>query len=148
MNTDKEDRPRMGELPRRYLFALNPHADYRATRCPGCDRKTRLRKFALFVHVDPLYPLAMGKTCRFCPQCELIIAHQDEVEAELARIFQQIDPSAIGNYYLVIGTVERKAWREGMRQPRPIGEMLAHVADFKAVHKIEYQPPGWYPDEK
>jgi hypothetical protein len=35
---------RLGKLPRRYTFMLNPYAEYRFTRCPGCDRKMRQRK--------------------------------------------------------------------------------------------------------
>ena len=36
----------------------------RFTRCPNCDQKTKLRKFALFIHVEPISPVAMGNTCR------------------------------------------------------------------------------------
>lgn len=43
--------PRLGILPPRYSFALNPHRDARFTRCPLCEQKTRSRKFALFVVV-------------------------------------------------------------------------------------------------
>lgn len=136
---------RLGGLPPRYTFALNRYRDYRATRCPNCDQPTHLRKFALFIHVDPHHLLAMGKTCRYCPKCELIVAHQDELESELARFFEQRDPSVVGNDYLVIGTVDRKSWREGLRQPKSIDEMLPHVADFKQVREIQFQPGGWYP---
>ncbi|MCL4393454.1 MAG: hypothetical protein M1482_01310 [Chloroflexi bacterium] len=77
----------------------------------------------------------------------MIIAHQSELESELARLFQQRDPSAIGHDYLVIGTVEVKEWREGLAQPKTIVEMLPHVADFKGYRDIEYQPGGWYPPD-
>lgn len=46
-------KPRLGKLPPRYIFALNPHSDYRATRCPRRNGPTTLRKFALMIHVDP-----------------------------------------------------------------------------------------------
>ncbi len=141
-------RPRFGKLPRRYLFALNPHTEYRATRCPNCNGLTRQRKFALMIHVAPDHFLALGKACRFCPKCELIIAHRDELEDQLTDLFDRLDPEAIGNDYLVLGTVERKAWREGMRQSKAIDEMLEHTADFKGYWDIEYEPGGWYPAEK
>jgi hypothetical protein len=32
---------RMGALPRRYAFVLNPYADGGFTKCPGCEAKTR-----------------------------------------------------------------------------------------------------------
>jgi hypothetical protein len=107
-----------------------------------------LRKFALIIHVAPDHVFALGKTCRYCSRCELIIAHQDELEAQLVQMFEQSDPSVIGNAYLVIGTVERKAWREGLGQPKTIGEILPHVADFKGYREIEYEPGGWYPADK
>jgi hypothetical protein len=139
---------RIGELAPRYLFALNPYKDYRASTCPHCGRPTRARKFALLIHVDPENLIALGKTCRFCPKCELIIAYQDELESLLAAMFQQRDPSVIGNDYLVIGTVDRQAWREGLQQPKSVADMLPFVADFKDYRKIEQEPGGRVPAEQ
>lgn len=140
-------KPRLGKLPPRYLFALNPHADYRASRCPDCDRLTYPRKFALLIHVDPRNLIALGFTCRYCPKCELIIAHQDELEAQLTALFQERDPSIIGNNYLVIGTVELKIWRDSLSTPKMMPEILEHTADFKDYRAIEYFPGGWYPKD-
>ena len=61
-------KPWLGKLPPRYLFALNPHADYRASRCLHCDGLTYPRKFALLIHIDPHQLIALGKTCKYCPQ--------------------------------------------------------------------------------
>lgn len=47
--------------------------------------------------------------------------------------------------YLVLGTMERAAWWEGMKQPKGIQEMLEHVHDFREVRTIECRPAGWYP---
>lgn len=138
---------RLGQLSPRYLFALNPHADYRASRCPHCNALTYPRKFALLIHIDPQQLIAMGKTCKYCSQCELIIAHQDELEVELTDKFLKLDPAIIGNDYLVIGTVEQKVWREGLNKPKAMAEMLAHTADFKGYRDIEYFPGGWYPKD-
>ncbi len=44
---------RFGQLPPRYRFALNRHADYRAAGCPRCNGLTYPRKFALLIHVEP-----------------------------------------------------------------------------------------------
>jgi hypothetical protein len=74
-----------------------------------------------------------------------LIAHQDRIEALLANLFAEHAPEVIGNDYLVIGTVERTAWREGMKQPKGIDDMLAHLHDFKEVRTVEVQPAGWYP---
>jgi len=34
----KKKEPRLGKLPRRYTFILNPYAEYRFTRCPVVSR--------------------------------------------------------------------------------------------------------------
>jgi len=141
----KKPRAQLGKLPPQYTFILNPYAEYRLTRCPSCERKMAQRKLPLFIHVDPANPVALNYTCRYCPDCDLLIAHQDQIETLLARMFAYYDPTLIGNDYLVLGTVERAAWRAGTQQPKGIAEMLEYLHDFKEVHTIKVQPGGWYP---
>lgn len=141
----KKKEPRIGKLPPQYTFILNPYAEYRFTRCPSCDGKMKQRKLPLFIHVDPMNPVGLNKTCRYCPDCDLLIAHQDEIETLLAQLFAQHNPSLIGNDYLVLGTLERLAWREGMKQPKDVAEMLEHVHSFKEMQTVQVQPGGWYP---
>jgi len=143
-------RSSIGKLPQRYSFLLNPYTDARLSRCPKCGKATHLRKFALFIHIEQWGPLALGKTCRYCSQCELIMAHKDELEAQLAQSFSQRAPEVIGNEYLVIGTVEKKAWEAGRSGPgQHLAEMLKHVAQFKDYYDLHYEPGGWYPaDDK
>jgi hypothetical protein len=136
---------RIGKLPPKYNFILNPYTDARFTRCPGCDQRMRQRKLPLLIHIDPMHLIALNYTCRYCPDCDLLIAHQDEIEELLTALFAERDPSVIGNDYLVLGTVERQAWREGVKQPKRIQEMLENLHDFKEVRTVEYQPAGWYP---
>ena len=136
---------RLGKLQPQYSFVLNPYTDARFTRCPGCEQKSRQRKVPLFIHVDPFNPVVLGYTCRYCPDCDLLIAHQDQIEALLANLLAEHDPSVIGNDYLVVGTVERKVWRESLKQPKSIGHLLEHLHDFKEVRTVEYQPAAWYP---
>lgn len=138
----------LGKMPRKHIFILNPYTDARFTRCPMCEEKTKLRKFALFIHIDPMKPLVLGKTCRYCPDCDLLIVHQDELEAQLEAIFAERDPDLVGSDYLVMGTVERKTWREGLKEVKTITEMLAHLHDFKEVRTLELRPPGWYPADE
>jgi hypothetical protein len=136
----------IGQLPPRYSFLLNPHAELRLSKCPKCQQASHLRKFALFIHVDGWGAIALGKTCRYCSHCEMIMVHRDELEEQLAHSLTQMAPKAVGNEYLVLGTIEKKVWREGLRgsekQPAAI---LKHVADFKNVYELEYEPGGWYP---
>ena len=142
-----KDKRHLGKLPPMYTFVLNPHVETRVSTCPACDQRMHQRKVPLFIHVDPKIPVILGYTCRYCPDCDLLVAHQDQIEDLLARMFAERDPSVIGNDYLVVGTVERAFWREGMKTEQGIGEMLEHLHDFKEVRKLEYRPAGWYPDE-
>jgi hypothetical protein len=139
---------RLGKLPPLYRFILNPYTDARFTRCPSCEQKMRQRKVPLFIHVDPFHPIVLGYTCRYCPDCDLLIAHQDQIEALLANLLAERDPEVIGNDFLVIGTVERKFLREGLQQPKGIEDMLAHLHDFKQVLTVQYRPAGWYPADE
>jgi thiol-disulfide isomerase/thioredoxin len=143
MIDDKETR--IGKLPPRYTFILNPYTEYRFTRCPDCNEKTKQRKLPLFIHVDPMKPVVLNKTCYYCPDCDLLIAHQDELEEQLAGLFAEQNPSIIGNDYLVLGTVEREAWQAGVKQPKIIPEMLEYLHDFKEVRSVRVRPGGWYP---
>jgi hypothetical protein len=140
---------RIGKLPPQYSFILNPYSDVRLSKCPKCDKLTHPRKFALFVHIDDWGPLALGKTCRYCSRCELIIAHQDELEAQLAHSLAAIAPEKIGKDYLVLGTLDKKVWREGLEgSGQPLGDALDHLADFKKVLSLHYEPGGWMPANK
>ena len=136
----------IGKLAPRYSFILNQRLDERLSRCPQCHRPTHLRKFALLVHIDELGLMALGKTCRYCTRCELIIAHQDELEAQLAESVRTVALDVIGNKYIVLGTVEAKFWQRGMQGSDPqLVEALNHTADFKRVLDLQVQPGGWYP---
>lgn len=134
----------IGKLPPRYSFFLNPYTDIRFSKCPLCEKLAAMRKFALFIYIDKCGRLMLGKTCRYCSRCELIIAHQDELEDELVNMFSRIKPEVIGNEYIVIGTVEKKTWEKGVKgDVIPSDELLEHVADFKKICHIEMQHRHW-----
>ena len=90
-------RPQLGNLPPLYNFFLNPYSDLRFSRCPQCDGKTGQKKVPLMIHVDPHYPINLNYTCRYCAKCDLLIAHQDEIESHLAQVFTKLAPDAIGH---------------------------------------------------
>jgi hypothetical protein len=129
----KKTTTQLGKQPPRYRFFLNPYQDMRFTRCPQCDSKTLLRKLPLVIHVEPMQMLSLNKTCRYCPRCDLLIAHQDDLEHLLASFFTEQKPEVIGNDYLVIGTEDRTAWKRGMQQALTLQEALEALHDFKEV---------------
>lgn len=140
---------RLGKLSPRYSFGLNAYEETRFSRCPICEGRTHPRKFALFIVIDGWGPMALGKTCKFCSRCQLIIAHQDELEHELAFLFEKLDPSVIGNEYMVFGTVDKKVWKKGLGgEGVEQGNMLDHVADFEKEYELHFEPGGWYPADE
>jgi hypothetical protein len=139
-------RERLGKPPARYSFLLNPYRDVRLSKCPQCGRPTHPRKFVLLIHAEGASPLALGKTCRYCTPCELIIAHEDELDAELAHGLARRAPDAVGREYLVLGTVDRKAWQRGLAGgSQPLKEALQHVREFEQVLRLEVDRGGWRP---
>jgi hypothetical protein len=134
---------KLGKQPRRHDFFLNPYQDWRFSRCPKCDEKTRLRKFPLVIHVDSRNPVALNKSCRYCPTCDLIIAHQDEIETQLTILFSERAPDLVGNDYLVMGTMDRAVWRQSLKDPIPIEEVMDHFHVFQQVLRFEPEHYGW-----
>jgi Zn-finger nucleic acid-binding protein len=76
---------RIGKLLPRYSLLLNSHAEVRLSKCPKCQKVTHLRKFALFIHIDEWGPMVLGKTCRYCSRCAMVMVQRAELEAELAH---------------------------------------------------------------
>lgn len=107
-----------------------------------------MRKFAILIHIEEWGPMALGKTCRYCSGCELIIVHQDELEALLAQSFSQLAPEVIGNDYLVLGTIDKKIWQVGLTGGGQLDEILKHAADFKRVLELQVEPGGWFPTDR
>ncbi len=127
---------RLGKQPPRYRFLLNPFRNRRFAICPNCDGRTLLRKVPLVIHVDPINPVAINKSCRYCPACDLLIAHQDEVEQQLAALFPRRGPDLVGNDYLVIGTLDRDVWKGGVVEPLAIEQMVEQLHDFVEVLEL------------
>jgi hypothetical protein len=38
--------------------------------------------------MDPMHLVSLTYTCRYCPACDLLIAHQDEIERLLSSLFE------------------------------------------------------------
>lgn len=137
---------KVGKLPPRYSFILNPYPNERLSKCPQCRRLTHMRKFALLIVISDWGAITLGKTCRYCTPCELIMAHRDDLEDELARSFTTLAPDVIGNPYFVVGTVDKRVWWEQLGgRGNELDRLLANLADFKQVLDLKVEPGGWYP---
>jgi hypothetical protein len=139
-NRKKKTITQLGKQPPRYRFFLNPYEDMRFTRCPQCANKMHQRKLPLVIHVDPMQLLSLNKTCRYCPHCDLLIAHL------LVSIFTERKPEVVGNDYLVLGTQDKPAWKRGTQQQMTLQEMLEALHDFKEVITFKLTG-GWVRDE-
>jgi len=141
-SVSRQRKARIGALPARYSFALNPHVNARFTKCPGCEAKTRVRKIPFVIHVDEVGLVVLRKTCRLCVKCELVIVHQAEIEPLIAASVGQA--AVTPPRYLVAGAVNPRVWRRGLSAGVMMDELIQHMADFKAYMDVEYWPGGWY----
>lgn len=130
----------IGALPARYAFVLNPHTDTKFTRCPRCETRTNLRKLPLVIHVDGVGLVLLGKTCRLCLRCDMLIAHKTELDKLLATVVRGATPE-----YVVLGTMDRPMYRRGLAGGALPDDVRAHTADFKSYWKVDVTPAGWYP---
>ena len=137
----REDRKnRIGALPPRYAFVLNPHADTKFTKCPRCETKTNLRKLSLVIHVKDFGLVMLGKTCRLCLRCETLIAHKAELDKLLSTVVTASKPE-----YFVLGTADHRTHRRGLAGRASLDDVRAHTSDFKSYWNVEVTPAGWYP---
>ena len=119
-----------GKLRPRYRFALNPFRKARWSSCPRCETLTHARPFALVIAFSDGTMLPLAKTCRYCTPCEFIIAHQHELDDEVAR-FRAAHPGHASGEWHVIGTVERKAWAKLLHAASSPDELREHTSDIK-----------------
>jgi len=128
----------LGHLPPQHDFFLNPHTDARFTRCPKCDAPTKLRKKPLMVFIGLIQPVSLNKTCRYCPNCDLLIVHQDEMDELVYKACLQNFPHLVGQEYLVVGTMERDTWKAGYQGKSTTGDIFKSLHDFK--RHLEFEP--------
>ena len=137
---DEKTVARLGKQPPRYRFFLNPYRDVRFSKCPQCSNKMGQRKLPLFIHIDPGQPLLLNKTCRYCYHCDLLIAHQDELDEIITRAFTDLNPEIVGNQYLVIGTLDRADGKRIDQLKLSIDATIEALHDFKEV--VIFKPMG------
>jgi hypothetical protein len=83
----------------------------------------------------------VGKTCRLCVTCDLLIAHG----AELARLIASSGFADETNplSYAVLGTADRRVWRRGLVRTIALDEVRDRMADFKRYMRVDFTPGGW-----
>jgi hypothetical protein len=145
----KTNRLRMGTLPPRYSFVLNPHVRERFTKCPRCDASTRIRKLALVVHLEhPGGPrlVLLNKTCRLCVICDTLIV--DRVELESVIIAAGLSVTVKPPDYVVLGTIDRRTWRRGLGGKAALPDVREHMADFKKYLTVDVVPAHREPSSR
>jgi hypothetical protein len=133
---------------KRHKFFLNPYEDCAFTKCPKCDTKTKIRKIPLVIHVKPQQMFVLNKQCKYCTNCDLIIAKKQEIELLIAATFSQSHPEFIGNDYLVVGTLDRQDWKEGNKGALSAQKTMECLYIFKDEWNFEVIPAGWYPADR
>ncbi len=128
----------------KHYFFLNPYEDCAFTKCPKCDNKTKLRKFPLVIHIEPQQLFTLNKKCKYCTTCDLIIAKKSEVESLMSCKFEKVNPTIVGNKYLVFGTLSRSDWQQHSKTPTGSSKAIDQVYVFKDVLDFEVVPGGWY----
>jgi hypothetical protein len=134
---------RMGALPPRFSFVLNPHVGEKFTKCPGCDARTRIRKLPLVIHVEHVDGprlVLLNKTCRLCALCETLVVDRAELDhVIIASQLSALRPPE----YVVLGTVDRRVWRRGLAGDAQLADVREHMADFKRYLRVDVTPAHW-----
>jgi len=129
----------LGMQEKRYLFALHA-GDEPIDKCPNCQTylKGKEKKFALFILVQPRRPVVLGKTCRYCSKCRLIMLPRPSLEADLAAVLRNHDPALIQNDYIVLGTVNNATWAKGLMGDQLYEEIIANLSDFSGIVDLDF----------
>ena len=128
----------------KHYFFLNPYEDCAFTKCPKCNNKTKLRKFPLVIHIEPQQLFFLNKKCKYCTTCDLIIAKKSEVEFLMSCQFEKVNPSIVGNKYLIFGTLGRSDWQQYSKTPLGSDKAIDQVYVFKDVLDFEMVGGGWH----
>ncbi len=136
MTKKKESR----KLHEKYRFFINPYPDMGFSNCPKCEKKTRQKKLPLTIELEKKKLFVnLNKTCRFCENCELLIAKKQEIETLLSRTFGE---EITDKDYCIVGTLDKDCFTEGMSGPEDL-DFINHFYVFKDVWKFDILPGMW-----
>lgn len=84
----------------------------------------------------------LNKTCRLCTNCELLVAHNDEIEPLIAA--SEHGSRGSRTELFVLGTAERRVWRGGRGGRITLGEVREQMASFKEYLRVDFPSGGWH----
>ncbi|AFY99642.1 hypothetical protein [Calothrix sp. PCC 6303] len=148
MTKKNPDTHQSKKLKQRHKFFLNPYQDCAFTKCPKCETKTKIRKFPLVIKIEPKQLFLLNKQCKYCPICDLIIAKKQEIEPLITFEFSKSNPKIVDNQYLVMGTLDRKDWKDGNNKSLSSAEIIERIYLFKDVWNFKVIPAGWYDNDE
>jgi hypothetical protein len=92
--------------------------------------------------------IGLDQQYKYCPRCEMIIAHQVDLESNLNQMMVaagfQFDPEN----YKVLGTLDKKDLTKSQKESLGEDEVVKLIFKFKRVLDFEITPAGWYFDGK
>jgi hypothetical protein len=88
--------------------------------------------------------MMLGKTCRLCVVCEVLIAHEQEVTPLL--VASGIATSIAAPNYLVLGIAAARVWRSGIARGVSLEAFRESMTDFNEYLRVNVAPGGWYRD--
>ena len=91
----------------RYTLFLNPYSDQQFHHCPRCGQQTHKRNRVLIVQSGRELVAPVMAECRYCADCDLLIAHRDEIEATLREMPMPEGEAAVGETMTIVGTLDR-----------------------------------------
>jgi YgiT-type zinc finger domain-containing protein len=146
---DRPGRKRKADkVKRRHRFFLNAHKGKAFSKCPICETSTKIHKFVFVINIKPKQLFLMNIPCRYCRECDLIIARKKEVESIMADRLSQEKIEGIENKYSVMGTLDTKDWMEGSSGALSPQEITDRMYAFRDVWNFDIAPAGWSPEEK
>ncbi len=137
-----EDNDMRTQAPPYTSFFLNPYIETRCWRCPVCTANTRQRTVPLVIRMTPQRALALKHTCRYCPACDLLIAHQDEVEIALETVLADRTAASAFKDDQIAGTLDRPDFQRALQGQMTMEELIARTRAFTRVLEVKLVG-GW-----
>jgi hypothetical protein len=136
-------RRKADKVKRRHRFFLNPHKANAFSKCPICETSTKILKFVLVINIKPKQLFLMHLPCRYCRECDLIIARKKELESIMADRLSHEKIGGIGDAYSVMGTLDTQDWIEGSSGALGPREITDRMYAFRDVWNFDAVPAGW-----